>query len=828
MSAMRRRPNFVQRFFREQTVLALVLLTMAAGLLAGVVLAKQVALSDEGQQVVALQDYQPSEVTQVIASDGKTVLGEFSIERRIPLTWQQIPERMKLAILAIEDSRFYSHVGVDPIGIVRALVRDFFAGQKVEGASTITQQLARILFLTPEKTWTRKIREALIALEIERYYTKEQILTLYCNQIFLGGGAYGVEAASQYYFGKSVGELSLEQMATIAGLPKAPNNYSPMLHPHAALARRNLVLDNMISEGYISRAEGEAAKAKPLNLDRNPKVTNNDKPAAYFLEEVRRELESEFGIEMTHSEGLKVYTTLDARMQPLALKAVRKGLHAYDRRHRKWRGDLYNVTASDGVKDLASYKHPDWADPIEKGDFVTGVILSLNGHEAVAKIADYRFNVTAKETAWTGKSPDLLFKQGDLAVFEIKDVDEKDKKLSVALDQIPAVQGALVALDAKTGEVRAMIGGYDFNTNKFNNATQANRQTGSSFKPFIYTTAIEQGLTPDDIILDAPFERGDWKPHNYDNKFAGPIPLRIAIAQSRNVPAVRLLDEVGINRAVQVVKRFGLPNPMAPFLPSALGATEEPLIDMVSAYSVFPNQGKRALPHYIRAVKNRDGNTIYQWKSEIANVVSPYVATQMVTMMRGVVDFGTAASLRAYPELAKRPFGGKTGTTNSFTDAWFIGYSPSMVCGVWIGYAGEKRSLGTGETGARAALPMWEEFMRPVLKDTPIEEFPKSAGPSTDMIALQVKKDKEHLEKLQAEGQPVISADQLVPATTEIKPGKAIDYESPPVVKGLLQKEPPGSEKPPKADKPKKPKGNGNGNSNAMPSRRERAPGLHL
>lgn len=810
MNPERKRPNLVQRFFREQTVLALVLLTMAAGLLAGVVLAKQVALSDEGQQVAALQDYQPSEVTQVIASDGKAVLGEFSLERRIPLTWQQIPDRVKLAILAIEDSRFYSHVGVDPIGIGRALVRDFFAGQKVEGASTITQQLARILFLTPEKTWTRKIRETLIALEIERYYTKEQILTLYCNQIFLGGGAYGVEAAAQYYFGKPVNELSLEQMATVAGLPKAPNNYSPMLHPHAAMARRNLVLDNMISEGYITRAEGEAAKTKPLNLDRSPKITNNDKPAAYFLEEVRRELEAQFGTQMTHGEGLKVYTTLNAEMQTLALKSVRKGLHAYNRRHRVWRGNLYNVIASDGVKNLQSYKNPDWADPIEKGDFVTGIIMSFNGREASGKIADYHFTVTSKETSWTGKTPDQLFKPGDLAVFEIKDIDEKDKHLSVALDQIPAVQGALVALDVKTGEVRAMIGGYDFNTNKFNNATQANRQTGSSFKPFIYTTAMEQGLTPDDIILDAPFERGDWKPHNYDGRFAGAIPLRLAIAQSRNVPAVRLLDEVGINKAVQMVKRFGLPNPMAPFLPSALGATEEPLIDMVSAYSVFPNQGKRQIPHYIRSVKNRDGNTIYEWKPQVVNVVSSYVALQMVTMMRGVVDFGTAASLRAYPELAKRPFGGKTGTTNSFTDAWFIGYSPSMVCGVWIGYAGEKRTLGTGETGARAALPMWIDFMRPIVKNEPIEDFPKSSGPSSDMLALQAKKDKEHIEKLKAEGDVTIPPEQLVPSTPEVQPGKAVDYEAPPLVKGLIQKEPPAAGKPPASDKPpKKPKDNG-------------------
>jgi len=742
----KRQPNWIQRFFRQRTFLGLLILIVIAGCMAGLAVAKQVELSDEAQQVSALQNYSPSVVTKIYADDGKTVIGELALERRIPLTHEEIPLRMKQAFMAIEDSRFYSHFGVDPIRIIGAFIKNLQSGRRAEGGSTITQQLARILFLSPEKTYTRKIKEALIAMQIERYYTKEQIMTLYCNQIFLGGGAYGIEAGAQYYFGKSVKDLALEEMAMLAALPKAPADYSPRLQYKSALARRNLVLEQMVEEGFISRSEAESAKAKPIVLNPYPRTSNNDSPAAYFVEEVRQYLEQTYGTQRAQAEGLSVYTTLDVKAQQYAVQAVRKGLHEYDRRHRRWRGNLRNVFTDEGIRDLSKYHNPDWANPPEKGQFIMGLILSVSSSGAEVSFGNYRALVTAKETGWTGQSPDKLFKRGDLAVFEIKEVNENEKRVSVSLEQIPETQGALVAIDVKTGEVKAMVGGYDFNTNKFNNATQANRQTGSAFKPFIYAAAIENGFTADDPIEDTPFIKGEWEPHNYDDTYKGIINLRTALAQSRNIPAVRLLDRVGIRKGVQMVKRFGLPNPMAPFLPSALGATEEPLIAMVSAYSVFPNKGIRAIPHYIRKIVDRNGQVIYEWEQEQTRqvkVIDPYVAAQMVSLMRGVVDGGTATRIKSVPELAKRPIAGKTGTTNSFTDAWFIGYTPSLCTGVWIGYPGEKRPLGSKEAGSVAALPMWIDFMQSLLKDKAVEEFPPVPEAPPEIRALQAQRRRE-------------------------------------------------------------------------------------
>ena len=750
--APKREPNFIQRFFRRQTFLALVIITMIAGVLTGLVAAKQIDMTDEAQQVTHLQDYSPDVVTRVYANDGNTVIGEFSLERRIPLKSEEIPLKMKQAFLAIEDARFYQHVGLDPVRLAGALFHDVTRSKK-EGGSTITQQLARNLFLSPEQTLTRKVKEALISLEIERYYTKEQILAMYCNQIFLGGGAYGVEAAAQYYYGKSVKQLDVSQMAMLAALPKSPTHFYPLTHPKEATQRRNLVLDAMVDQGFITEGEAATAKAAGLNLSNGPKVTNNDLPYAYFTEEIRKELEhgpiaAKYNI---HQDGLNVYTTLDAGWQKLAEKSVRKGLHDYDHRHRKWRGNLYNVIETDGVKDLNNYQHPDWIDKPEVDDYMTGVITNVSPKGADVRMGQYHTTVTEKETSWTQKTPVSLFKRGDLAVFMIKAVNEKDKTVSVTLDQIPAVQGALLALDVKTGEVRAMVGGYDFNTNKFNNATQANRQTGSAFKPFIYTTAIENGFTPDTVINDEPFERGNWTPHNYDNTFMGPIPLRLALAQSRNIPAVRLLDEVGIQKAVKMVQRFGLPNPMAPYLPSALGATEEPLISMVSAYSTFPNKGVRMEPHYVKKITDRHGQTVFEAQPEGHKVISPYVASTMVNLMQGVVQFGTAGKIRSYKEFAKWQIAGKTGTVNDFTDAWFIGYTPEMAVGVWIGYSGEKRTLGHGESGATGALPMWINYMRPILKDRPPVDFPKAAGVDDDIKAAQAKAKKDDADRLAKE-----------------------------------------------------------------------------
>ncbi|MBX7223438.1 MAG: PBP1A family penicillin-binding protein [Blastocatellia bacterium] len=785
-----RKPPVVQRFFRRATFLAVLLLSAVTGSLTGLTVAYQSGLTSDAKQVSELANFQPSGVTQVLADDGKTVIGEFALERRIPLSYDEIPVRMRHAILAIEDARFEKHWGVDPIGITRALVKNLAAGRTVEGGSTLTQQLTKMLFLSPEQTLTRKAKEALLALQIERQFSKQQIFELYANQINLGGGAYGVEAGAQYYFGKSCKELSIEECATLAAIPKAPTSYSPKLNPEKALQRRNLVITNMIEEGFITKAEGEAAKKTKIKLNIAIRDGNNSGPYAYFVEEVRRYLEEKYDTKQTHTGSLKVFTTLDAKAQIQGVNATRLGLHQYDRRHSKWRGNLPNIL-NDGYKDIAKFKHPDWELSFFNGMYLRGLITEVGSQKAKVSFGKYHATVGSKEIAIAGGSPESVFKVGDVAIFRItkiveetkpetasdkdkkaKEGDGKDKKkkeskakpepvgdpfeLGVELEQQPLVAGAFLTLDAHTGEIKVLVGGYDFAYSKFNNAVQGNRQTGSTFKPFIYTAALENGWKPEDTVLDAPFTAGNWSPHNYDNSFMGAIPLRTALAQSRNIPAVRLLASVGIKKGAEMVKRFGITNPMAPFLPSALGATEVPLIELVSGYSVFPNQGQRAKPHFIRRIEDRNGRTLYDYDREEGSktfpVVSPYVAANMVSLMRGVVESGTAARIKSITEadLNKREIAGKTGTVNDFTDAWFIGYTPSVVSGCWIGYQGDKRSLGDKETGGTAALPMWIKFMGYYMKGRPIEKFPEGPGADEKMKQMQAERTKEAQKALEA------------------------------------------------------------------------------
>ncbi len=735
----------LEEFFRRSTTGSLVVLSLIAGGMTGLVFAYLLSFSVYADEVDGLADYRPAEITKVYADDGKTLIGELSLERRIPLEYKDIPPRMKDAILAIEDTRFYEHVGVDPVRIAGAALQNFMRQRRAQGASTLTQQLARELFLNREKTYTRKLKEAIYALQIERVYTKEQILTLYCNQIFLGGGAYGFEAAANYYFSKKLKDLSLDQYAMLAALPKGPHQFSPIHRPNHAKDRRDLVLQSMVDAGYISEEEAEAAKSKPLGLNVDDQRGKNDRsPYAYFVEEVRQELQrlmvekhSQDAMEV-YKAGLSVYTTLDAQAQKWAVDAVRKGARMYERRH-GWRVKFDNLNEKGGAS-IENYRHPSWIAVPEAGDIMGGLIREVNDRGARVSFGNYSAFITDEHTEALGKPPSKIFKRGDLAQFKIEAIDQAKKTMTVTLDPEPDVQAALVLIEAKTGAIKAMVGGYNFATSKFNHATQANRQTGSAFKPFVYATALEQGLRPDDIVDDSPFQRGSWSPHNYDNQFMGAMPLRQALALSRNIPAVRVLDEVGVPNAVELAKRMGLPNPMAPFLPSALGATEEPLLAMVSAYSIFPNSGYRVEPVRIRKVVGRDGNVLDQFEPQRVKVLSDYVAGQMVEMMRGVVQFGTgrAASSIGH-ELA-----GKTGTVNDFTDAWFLGYTPRYVCGVWIGYSDRKKPLGRGESGATAALPFWIDFMQKYLKDKPKEKFGRVPEAPDDLRQVQAIRARQH------------------------------------------------------------------------------------
>lgn len=738
------RRHYLRRFWLPATLM----LSVVAGGLTGIVAAYQLNYSKAAAEVAALATYRPSLVTQVYADDGETVIGEFALEKRIPLKYDEIPPVMKNAILAIEDVRFYDHVGIDPVRIVGALIKNIRTGSR-EGGSTLTQQLTKNLFLSREQTLKRKMNEWLIALQIERYYTKAQIMEMYANHIFLGAGSYGVEAGAETFFGKQAKDLTLEEAALLAGIPKAPGQYSPTVDRAAAKERRDLVLDLMARHGFASQADVDAAKAKPITLvdsayyQAEQRVT----PFAYAVEEIRQYLEDKYTTRVAQG-GLKVYTTINADAQKHMAKTVRAHLRRYDR-SRGWRSSYTNILKTTDTpalqqQQLDRYKHPNWwGNDYKQGDFVIGLIMKVNqaSNQAEARFGSYIATITPTDMGWSGRQPRNEFQKGDLCEFEIKEVDTKNRRLKVTLSQIPAVQAAMVTLNAKTGEVIAMVGGYDFYTNKFNNATQAYRQTGSAFKPFVYTAALEWGMTPNSIVSGAPITRvPGWTPHNYDGSTGNAdVPLRIALAKSLNIPAVHLLDMVGIQTGAQMVRRFGITVPMAPYLPSALGATEVPLIQMVSAYSAFPNKGVRVQPHLIRRVLDRDGNVLEEWERTTYKVTSEYVALTMVQLMRGVVEFGTATAARSLGV----PTAGKTGTVNDHTDVWYLGYTPTYVTGVWMGYPGRKRSLGSGLTGGGWALPYFIDFMKELLKDKPKEEFEKPPSMPEDMRELKRQRDRE-------------------------------------------------------------------------------------
>ena len=802
----------VQDFFRKHMFVGLVILTVVAGSMFGGTVAYQSSLTEEARQVRALADFRPSAVTKVYAADGRTVIGQFAMERRIPVSYTEIPDNMKHAILAIEDSRYYKHIGVDPVGIARAGFKNIAAGRTVEGGSTLTQQLTKILFLSPERTFERKIREALIALQIERLYSKEQILELYCNQIFLGGGAYGVEAGSQYYFSKSIRDASLEECALLAALPKAPTQYSPVLNPKNALERRNLVLRNMWEEGYITEAQYKESSAKPIALDVKSSVNSlspNDSEFGYAVEEIRQAMERQFGTRTTQTEGLQIYSTIDADAQREAVRAVRRGLHRYEAgRGMRWRGDLPNVAAE--FKDLSRYWHHDWDDEPVAGEYIFGIVTKVGGDTGEVRFGGYTAKLTSANTKIAGGSPGAALKRGDVTPFRIVKVDKENKTVEAELAQIPSIAGALICVDAGTGAIRAMVGGYDFHLVKFNNATQAERQTGSVFKPFIYTAAIEQGYTPDTVVSGAPVSIGGWTPHNYDGSTgSGSLPLKQALAKSLNVPAVNTLKAIGVDAGAETVRRFGLPNPMKRVLPSALGATEEPLISMVSAYSAFPNRGMRAEPHLYTRIEDRDGVVKWEWKPMTHKVTSPYVAATMVEVMQDVINAGTATAVKGNKELGKRPLAGKTGTVNDFTDAWFIGYSPTYASGVWIGYPGSKRTLGEGATGGSTALPIWIDFMEDLLKDKPVEKFPEKPPIDPEVKAEQERRKNEIAAQARERAEAAASAAVEDTGLDDVKaPG--VEPITPEVVEIPETRErpkrdddPPKSERPREVSKPK-------------------------
>ncbi len=667
-------------------------------------------------EIRSLETYRPNVVTEIYADDGQMV-ASFALQRRVLMTYEQCPKILFSAVTSIEDQHFEDHWGIDFPRIAGAAYRNLLKGRRAEGASTITMQLAGNLFLDrSDRSFRRKMEEMLLSLQIERRYTKPQIFTMYSNQVYLAHGNYGFAAAAQFYFGKQVTDLKLQEAALLAGMVRGPL-YSPLNDPQKALARRNLVLRRMQEEGKITSTEEQAARKTPLGL--HVQYPRNDL-APYFFEEIRKYLESTYGTEAVHERGLRVYTTLNIAMQRAANLAVRNGLHSYDRRH-GWRGGLPNIL-KDNLGTLESYEDDDWRRPIEKGSYVTGLVMAVDDKYATIKIGTYRAVISSNDFAWTGrKRPSELLKVGDLAQFSIQELRETTARVQV--EQQPAPQAAMVAIDNSTGEIKALVGGYSFEDSKFNRATQAVRQVGSSFKIYVYADAVAKGASPFDTVLDAPFTTVSggqpYSPRNYDEKFEGNITLRRALAGSRNVPAVKLAEKIGISTVVDTARKFGITTPLPPYLPLALGAADMKLIEHVSAFTVFPDDGIRIDPHMIRRVTSYDGALLEEAHPSIHEVVVPEVAHTMTAMLEEVIQFGTGIAAKSL----NRPAAGKTGTTQDYTDAWFVGFTPQLTAGVWVGYDDKQISLGKKETGARAALPIWLEFMQNGLAGSPVLDF---------------------------------------------------------------------------------------------------------
>jgi penicillin-binding protein 1A len=686
-----------------------VLITLAAavGSMIGLMLVYSINLP----QVEDLTRYRPNTTTDLFDTHGR-IFGSFALERRILVNYNDLSPLLREAVISIEDKNFESHWGVNFFRVVGAAYHDLTSKNRAQGASTLTMQLARNLFLSSERTFGRKFQEVLLSIQIEHNFTKQQIFTLYANQIYLGHGVYGFEAGSEYYFSKHAKDLTLPEAALLAGLPKGPSEFSPVLNPDKAFRRRNTVINSMLEDGVITAAQANVARSAPLGLHIQPPPNSI---APWFVEEVRRELERKLGSDQVHEAGLKVYTTLDLDLQQVANRVVLEGVAGYERRH-GWRGNLLNVIA--GGVGMEGFKHPDWVIPPQPGVYVHALVTGVLPYQVTARIGDDHLVLTPDDWVWTGfKTGDAFLKTGDIVYVHLRELD--GNLLRGTLEEDSGVQGSLMAMDNATGDVLAMVGGRDFNMSQFNRATQAERQTGSSFKPYVYTAAIEEGATPAQKILDAPTSFGGYTPHNYEGNYLGNITLLKAFADSRNIPALKLAEHVGMRKVIDVAHQFGITANIPAFLPVALGSVEVTLEQQVAAYAAFPNDGIRIAPRLIRRVTSADGAPLMEDTPEVAEATSAKTARTMMVLLREVTRSGTAKDAA----VLNHPIGGKTGTTSDFTDAWFVGFSPSTTCGVWIGYD-NRESLGDKETGAKAALPIWIDFMRAAIVGKSDETFP--------------------------------------------------------------------------------------------------------
>ncbi|MFZ5453811.1 MAG: penicillin-binding protein 1A [Thermodesulfobacteriota bacterium] len=671
----------------------------------------------------SIKEFRPPVVTQIFARDGR-LIGEFYAEKRIEVPYSRLPRHLVLAFVAAEDARFFEHPGVDITGIIRAFIRNVEAGQVVQGGSTITQQVVKRIMLSSEKSFARKIREAVLAYRIDNYLTKEEILTLYLNHIFLGHGAYGVEAAAQEFFSKHVEDLTLAESALLAGIPKAPSRYSPYLHPQRSKERQAYVLRRMADVGFITREMEDAALRQPLKL--KPYRPDWIKECGYFNEYVRTLLESRFGREQVFNMGLKVYTTADINLHQAAQEAINQGLAGLIARN-GYRGPLRHLRG----KDLTAFQKRQnryyRKYPPRTGQLATVLISHRDRRTRVLsfRMGEYQ-GAIQEENGDKGRTARLkaALRPGDVVQVRLVKKDRRQGKWTASLVPAPMVQAALLSMELHSGKVRVMMGGKDYGDSTFNRAVQARRQPGSAFKPIIYAAAIDKGFRPDSTLLDAPISlpggrRGQaWEPQNYDHTFDGPISLATALARSRNVPTVRLMMAIGVPATLKMAQKLGITSPIFPNYASALGASEVTLLELTRAYSVFPNHGFLVDPAFIDRIEDRDGRVLYEYHTRRRQVISAHTANTMTSLLTGVVQRGTGTRVR----VLGRPMGGKTGTTNKTRDAWFIGFTPSVITGTWVGMDDE-RSLGGKETGSQAAAPIFISYMREALKNQAVEDF---------------------------------------------------------------------------------------------------------
>lgn len=753
-----------KRLLIRSTFLVLLALSSIFGALCGLLLVYSTNLP----QMDDLARYRPNTTTELLDVHGK-VFGSFALERRVVVPYASFPPVLREAIISIEDKSFESNWGVNLVRAVGAAYRDLHASGRAQGASTLTMQLARNLFLSSQKTYGRKIQEIFLSMQIERRFTKQQIFQLYANQIYLGHGTYGFEAGSEFFFSKHVGDLTLPEAALLAALPKGPEAYSPLKYPDRALRRRNLVLSEMLADHKITAAQEQAARAAPLGL--HIEVPANS-IAPYFIEEVRRQLERQYGVEEVHGAGLRVYTTLDLDLQTVANKAVLDGTATYERR-RGWKGHLQNITGNGSS--VEAYRHPDWSQTLVPGAYVHALVVDVSKNDAAVKIGGQIADLAPEDFVWTQFTrANAFLSPGDIVYVRVEK-SRPDGSLHVSLQQDSGAQASLMAVDNSDGEVLAMVGGRDFALSQFNRATQAQRQVGSSFKPYVYTTAIEDGAKPTDIVVDGPTSfptpSGWYTPHNYEGDYRGAMTLLSAFAESRNIPALKLANKAGIRKVIETAHRFGITSNIPAFLPVAIGSADITLAEQVGAYTVFPNDGLRIEPHYIRKVTQADGLALPEKVPQVTEVISVETARTMMQLLEAVTRYGTGAAAAQL----KHPLGGKTGTTNDYTDAWFIGFSPSVTCGTWIGFD-DRQSLGEKETGARAALPMWMDFMRAAIANKPHEAFASAGAPKKVLDVPAAPRDSEDV--LPATRQPDVN-DEIDPDAPATQPPAPVERKPP-------------------------------------------------